>query len=202
MKRIPPALALTATLVLTSIVGGPTACGPEPSAGTGAGEDARAGPAAGRPAPPFALETLTGDSLTLADLAGTPVVLMNFWASWCLPCKAEVPDLMALHEEYSGDGFMVLGVTVNDLPRDARAFVEELGMNYPSVIGTPQMLEAYGLSPWLPTTLLLQDGRIVEEWVGPRTRRQLEYPIQVALGQAPPLEDVIGEEGGEGGEER
>lgn len=156
-----------------------------------------------RPAPDFAVETLDGgDSLHLADLDGFEVVLMNFWASWCAPCKAEIPDLMTLHEDYSDQGFTVLGVTVNDLPRDSREFAEMIGMTYPSVIGTPQMLEAYGLSPWLPTSLLVVDGEIVREWVGPRTREEFEYAVRVGLGQAPPLEDILqdppGAEGGRG----
>jgi thiol-disulfide isomerase/thioredoxin len=140
-----------------------------------------------RPAPEFELETLDGDTLTLSALGDRKAVLMNFWASWCLPCKVEMPELIALHEEYDDEGLAVLGVTVNDLPRDARSFVEEMGVPYPSVIGTPAMLESYGVSPWLPTTLLIQDGNVVREWVGPQTRNELEYSIRVALGLASPV---------------
>lgn len=143
-----------------------------------------------REAPPFALETLDGDTLRSSDLADREAILMNFWASWCLPCRAEVPDLIALHEDLEDEGFTVLGVTVNDLPRDSRAFVEETGMTYPSVIGTPAMLEEYRLSPWLPTTLLVVDGRVVREWVGPRTRREFEGAVRAALGMGPPLDRV------------
>ncbi|HUP01316.1 MAG TPA: TlpA disulfide reductase family protein [Gemmatimonadota bacterium] len=145
-----------------------------------------------RPAPAFALETLDGDSLTLASLAADHrAILINFWASWCEPCKAEIPDLMALHDAYGDRGFTVLGVTVNDLPRDSRQFARDMQMNYPLVIGTPAMLEEYRLSPWLPTTLLVVDEEVVEEWIGPRTRKEFEYPIRVALGLAPPVESVL-----------
>lgn len=144
-----------------------------------------------RAAPDFVLETLSGDTLTLADLDSSKAILMNLWASWCLPCKTEMPELIALHQEYERRGLAVLGVTVNDLPRDSRAFEEELEVPYPSVIGTPAMLEDYGLSPWLPTTLLIKDRQIVREWVGPQTRATLEYPIRVALGLAPPITDVL-----------
>ena len=144
-----------------------------------------------RVAPPFELETLDGDTLSLAALDSFPVILMNFWASWCGPCKIEIPDLMHLDETYGREGFMVLGVTVNDLPRDSREFAAEIGMSYPSVIGTPRMLEAYELSPWLPTSLLVKDGMVVEEWVGPRTRDEFEYPIKVALGLAPAAAEVM-----------
>jgi thiol-disulfide isomerase/thioredoxin len=144
-----------------------------------------------RDAPPFELETLSGETLTLAALDSVPLILMNFWASWCGPCKIEIPDLMALHEIYAAKGFMVLGVTVNDLPRDSREFADEIAMSYPSVIGTPKMLEAYELSPWLPTSLLIRDGKIVKEWVGPRSREEFEYPIKVALGLVPAAEDLM-----------
>jgi thiol-disulfide isomerase/thioredoxin len=144
-----------------------------------------------RPAPDFALETLDGDTLTMADFAQHEAVLMNFWASWCFPCRTEMPELIAVHEAYKDQGLGVLGVTVNDLPRESRAFVDEMGVPYPSVIGTPAMLEAYGLTPWLPITLLVQDGQIVREWVGPVTRADVEFPVRVAVGLAPPLESVI-----------
>ena len=149
-----------------------------------------------RQAPAFELETLDGDTLSLASLDSVPVILLNFWASWCGPCKIEIPDLMALDETYGPEGFMVLGVTVNDLPRDSREFAAEVGMSYPSVIGTPRMLEAYQLSPWLPTSLLVKDGTIVEEWVGPRSKEEFEYGIKVALGLAPAAADVMADDPG------
>ena len=96
---------------------------------------------------------------------------------------------------------MVLGVTVNDLPRDSRDFAAEIGMSYPSVIGTPRMLEAYELSPWLPTSLLVEDGKIVEEWIGPRSKEEFEYGIKVALGLAPAAEDLMADEPAEQAED-
>lgn len=176
-------------------------------AACGSGSEARTGeetgrsegppPSAARVAPGFALETLDGDSLRLTDLGDRKVVLMNFWASWCEPCKEEIPVLVALHEEYGEQGFTVLGATVDDLPRDSRAFAEEMDISYPSVITTPRMREDWALAPWLPTTLLIVDGRIVEQWIGPQTREVFEYPIRVGLGLAPPLEDVIGTAAGQ-----
>lgn len=180
--RHPKISATLATTLLAALLAG---CG-------GGDGEASAGGASLEPireAPPFALETLEGDSLRLADLEGNRVILMNFWASWCAPCRAEVPDLIELHEAYEEEPFTVLGVTVNDLPRDSRAFAEEMGMNYPNVIGTPAMLERYEVSPWLPTSLLVRNGEIVREWVGPRTRKQFEAAVRVALGKAASLEE-------------
>jgi thiol-disulfide isomerase/thioredoxin len=191
--------ALTGLLVVIAAI----SCGRESDARVEGGEGAEARTLEPiREAPPFELETLDGDTLTLAALDSVPVILMNFWASWCGPCKVEIPDLMVLHETYGAKGFMVLGVTVNDLPRDSRDFAAEISMTYPSVIGTPQMLEAYELSPWLPTSLLVQDGKVVKEWVGPRTREEFEYPVKVALGLAPAAADLMADEPDEGGDGR
>ena len=185
-----PAVVAAALVVFLA-----AACGRESDARTGgSGEGADYALEETREAPPFELETLDGDSLTLASLDSVPVILMNFWASWCGPCKIEIPDLMALDETYGPKGFMVLGVTVNDLPRDSRDFAAEVGMSYPSVIGTPRMLESYAISPWLPTSLLVKDGRIVEQWVGPRSKEEFEYGIKVALGLAPAAADLMADE--------
>ncbi len=143
-----------------------------------------------RAAAPFALATLDGDSLLSTDITQN-VMLINFWASWCAPCRAEIPELIEIWDEYHDRGLALVGVSVNDLPRDSREFAAEMEMPYPLAIGTPKMLEEYGLSPWLPTTLLVVDGQIVEEWVGPKIRSDLEYPIRVALGLAPPIADVL-----------
>ncbi|HET6360959.1 MAG TPA: TlpA disulfide reductase family protein [Gemmatimonadota bacterium] len=182
-------------LVAPTVVVLAAACGRESDARTEDADGAADGYALEevREAPAFELETLDGDTLSLASL-DSPVILMNFWASWCGPCKIEIPDLMALDETYGPKGFMVLGVTVNDLPRDSRDLAAEVGMSYPSVIGTPRMLEAYGISPWLPTSLLVKDGTIVEEWVGPRPKEEFEYGIKVALGLAPAAADLMADE--------
>ncbi|HET9581839.1 MAG TPA: redoxin domain-containing protein [Gemmatimonadota bacterium] len=185
------AMRWTIVPALSLAVLGVAACGSGSEARTE--EEAASSPASagGRVAPGFALETLTGDSLSLDDLADRKVVLVNFWASWCEPCKEEIPVLIELHEEYGDEGFMVLGATVDDLPRDSRDFVEEMGIPYPSVITTPRMREEWRLAPWLPTTYLLVEGRIADEWVGPQTREEFEFPIRVGLGLSPAIEDVI-----------
>ena len=187
-------LALAAAIAL-----GPAGCGRDSDAHVdgASGRAAAAYLEAIREAPPFELETLAGDTLSLADLDSVALILMNFWASWCGPCKVEIPDLMTLHEDYRARGFMVLGVTVNDLPRDSREFAAEVRMSYPSVIGTPQMLEAYELSPWLPTSLLVQDRNVVKEWVGPRSREEFEYAVKVALGLAPAPSELLKDPEGE-----
>jgi thiol-disulfide isomerase/thioredoxin len=134
-----------------------------------------------RTAPPFELPKLVGpDSLSLEDLRGQ-YVLMNFWASWCGPCREEVPALLRIHRRFAGTGLTVLGVTVSDRPEDSRGFAHEYGIEYISVIGNDRMAEDYRLSPWIPTTLLVgPDGRILKEWVGPQTEATFLDGIRAA----------------------
>ncbi|MXX49554.1 MAG: TlpA family protein disulfide reductase [Chloroflexi bacterium] len=89
----------------------------------------RGRPASG-PAPDFELRLFTGESIRLSDLRGQ-VVLLNFWASWCPPCRAEAPDLQALHEDFASSGLRVIGVNMlESSPAKAKAFIDELGIGY------------------------------------------------------------------------
>ena len=119
-------------------------------------------------APSYAAVTLEGDSITLASLRGAPV-LLNVWATWCAPCRQEIPELQAVHEEYGPRGLRVIGVTVDSrsaLP-DVHAFVEELGMTYdvwwdPGQ-GAINAFEAVGV----PLTVLIgSEGRILWRHLG------------------------------------
>jgi len=89
----------------------------------------------GQPAPDFTLRTLDGSEATLSDYLGRPV-LINFWASWCPPCRLEMPDLVRAYETHKAKGFVVLAVdlTFQDTLEDARAFVEEFNMTFPVLL--------------------------------------------------------------------
>lgn len=143
-----------------------------------------------RDAPAFKLPKLVGkDSLSLADLSGQ-YVLMNFWASWCGPCREEIPALMRIHRRFAGTGLTVVGVTVGDRPEDSRGFAHEYGIDYLNVIGSDEMIERYALSPWIPTTLLIGPrGRILKEWSGPQTEAAFLEGIR---SEAPELRPATG----------
>ncbi len=117
--------------------------------------------------PTFSLASLTGSStVTSASLEGKPVVI-NFWASWCEPCRREAPLLDRLHEEFEGRGLVVLGVDVQDVPIAAREFVEEYDLGYPIVEDLDQVLfgelkEADGLPQ---TYFVTAQGEIVSSGV-------------------------------------
>ena len=87
------------------------------------------------PAPDFELELLGGGTVSSEDLAGRPVVL-NFWASWCIPCREEMPAFERMWKRYEGDGLMIIGVNVQDSSEGAREFVNEVGVTYPIALDT------------------------------------------------------------------
>jgi len=105
--------------------------------------------------PDFVLQDLTGQAVRLSDYAGK-AVLLNFWATWCPPCKAELPDLVALQNEFGGERFTVLGVSLDQTGVNAvRDFVRERGVNYPILMGNEDVVVKYGNFRGIPTTFLL-----------------------------------------------
>jgi cytochrome c biogenesis protein CcmG/thiol:disulfide interchange protein DsbE len=134
-------------------------------------------------APDFELEQLSGEGgLTLSSLRGQ-VVVLNFWASWCSPCKEEAPVLQSGWERYRDEGVVFLGVDANDLSGDAREFIEEYGITYPNVHdGEGATLGRFGI-PALPETMFIdRDGRVAAYVAGPVDAESLEQSIDAALG--------------------
>lgn len=126
-------------------------------------------------APDFALENLDGDVIKLSDYKGK-VVFLNFWATWCPPCRAEIPYFIELVEQYGEDGFVVLGVDLD--PRDfskVPAFVDQQGINYPVLYDTKRVSGMYGGIQSIPTTFVInRDGKVVEQIVGSRPKNVFE----------------------------
>ena len=118
------------------------------------------GPALGS-TPAFAVETLDGTTLDASDLRGR-VAVVNFWATWCLPCRVEVPALQALHEDLAGEGLVVLGLSTDAGGRGAvDAFLEERGVTYPVAMADGAVRRAFGGVTALPTTFIVdRDGVI------------------------------------------
>lgn len=123
-----------------------------------------------KPAPDFTLPTHDGKQLKLSDLKGK-VVLLDFWATWCPPCRKGIPDLIALKEQYKAKGFEVVGVSIDEFTRDTKAevvpFIKEYGINYPVVYGTMDLARAYDGVSSIPTSFLInQKGEISKMHVG------------------------------------
>ena len=120
------------------------------------------------PAPAFSLTTLdTGHTITLASLMGAPVVV-NFWSTWCQPCKIEHPYLLDAARQYKGQGVVFLGVLYGDDPSAARRFSEENGAAFPTMLDDEgRMATDYGVTGVPETFVIDGNGQIVERVVGP-----------------------------------
>jgi thiol-disulfide isomerase/thioredoxin len=134
------------------------------------------------PAPDFKLAGLDGKAVTLAGSKGK-VILLNFWATWCGPCRAEVPDLVELQNKYK-DRLQILGLVVDDDDRDAiKKFVEKFSINYPVAVATNDIRLQYGGIPALPTSFVLDsEGRVVQKHEGLRDPVLYETEIRSLLG--------------------
>ena len=138
------------------------------------------------PAPDFTLESLDGRSVTLSSLRGK-AVLLNFWATWCGPCKIETPWLVELQNQYGPQGLQIIGVEAGDDGKDDVArFAKDMGMNYPILLGKESVDDAYGGMPALPESFFIgRDGKIVDKIMGLRGREDIEESIKKALNTQP-----------------
>ena len=134
------------------------------------------------PAPDFTLQSLDGKSMRLSDLRGK-AVLLNFWATWCSPCKIEMPWFIELQKQYGSQGLQIVGVAMDDSSKEEIAkFASDMGVNYPVLLGKEAVGEAYGGVPALPETFFIgRDGRIVDKIIGLKGKAEIEDSIKKAL---------------------
>jgi cytochrome c biogenesis protein CcmG/thiol:disulfide interchange protein DsbE len=135
----------------------------------------------GAAAPDFVLPGLDGTSVALADFAGKPTVV-NFWASWCHPCRKEFPLLEAALAKHAPDGLEVVGVTYRDIPSDSRAFVADQGADWAFARDPDgKLATAYGVRAVPQTFFVGADGTIVSRVFGITSAKDLEAEIQKIL---------------------
>jgi cytochrome c biogenesis protein CcmG/thiol:disulfide interchange protein DsbE len=143
----------------------------------------------------FTMKDMSGQSVKLADYKGK-VILLDFWATWCGPCKFEIPGFVQLQEKYGRDGLQVIGISVDDTVEKLRPYVNEYKMNYPVLqgLGHDDVQEAYGPMWGIPTSIVIsRDGKICAKHTGlpptesgdgsleDRVRDQFEHQIKALL---------------------
>jgi thiol-disulfide isomerase/thioredoxin len=134
-----------------------------------------------QPMPAFLVNDITGHPVSTAAWKGK-VVLLNFWATWCPPCRAEVPLLVDLAARYK-DRVQVVGVSLDDGPEEVKEFVKDQGINYPVVMASREILAEYGGVPALPTLFVVNpDGKVVQKHEGLYSRELYETEIRLLLG--------------------
>jgi peroxiredoxin len=138
----------------------------------------------GQDAPAFTLLDVNGKKVSLADYKGRPVVI-NFWATYCGPCKLEMPWFQEMLTKYQADGLVVLGLDQDDgMARDKIAEASrKLGVSYPILLPDERAVKAYQLGDYLPETFYIsKDGKVVEQTFGVTSKDQLEADVRKAIG--------------------
>jgi len=167
------AVALLTVPLVWSARGGRTEPSPPPAASTCKAESAAKFA--------FTVKDMNGAAVKLADYKGK-VVLMNFWGTWCGPCRLEIPGFIELQQAYRDKGVVILGIAVEDTPEAVRAYAAEAKINYPLVMNQDDVEEAYGPIFGLPMTYFIaRDGSICKKHLGPISAEDAEKEIKSLL---------------------
>lgn len=150
-------------------------------------------PLIGKPAPDFTLEDLNGKKVSLSSYKGK-AVMINFWATWCGPCKIETPWLVELRNQYAAQGFEILGISTDDIDRGDQAkfaedkqeiarFVQRMKMPYPILIEGDKLSHPYGGLDAMPTSFFVnREGIVIAAQMGITSKDEMEGQIKKALG--------------------
>ena len=182
MKRDPFIVLIVAMVVTIMLVFGlqmARKSKPDPSEAANKGMQ-------GKAAPDFELKALDGKTIHLSDYRGK-AVLLNFWATWCQPCKIEMPWFAELQKQYGPEGLQVVGIAVDEdaSTDDLAKFAGNLGVNYPILVGKESVEDLFGGVQFLPATLYInREGKIVDKVFGLKGRGEIEDSIKKALGSA------------------
>jgi peroxiredoxin len=147
------------------------------------GLDDVASPVAGRPAPDFTLQSVDGQTIKLADFRGK-VVILNFWATWCPPCRAEMPALEEVYQARRDEGLVVLAIDQNEAPDSVKSFQAELGLTFPLLLDPGYTVSDQYRINLLPSTFFIGRDGVIRDVVfgGPMNRALLESKIESLLG--------------------
>ena len=131
-------------------------------------------------APDFELQDLNGKTVRLKDFRGKAVAL-NFWATWCVPCKTEMPWLNEFQKQYGKEGFVVVGIAMDHSSGAVKNFIAKMEVSYPVVMGTQAVADQYQVKGYPLTFYIDRYGRITDQVPGLATRSYMENEIKLAL---------------------
>jgi len=186
-RRVLRDAAVRAAIIVAafSLAALPDGCTVKQSASS-AGRSAAGGGkgAIGTAAPEFALQDLDGKTVHIADFSGK-VVILDFWATWCPPCRKEIPDFVAMQSKYGDKGLTIVGLSVDaGGAHDVRTYAQDnkINFNYPVLIANEQTANAYGGVVGIPTTFVIdRKGKIVKRFVGYTPASEFEETIRPLL---------------------
>jgi peroxiredoxin len=139
------------------------------------------GTTVGEQAPDFELETLDGETVKLSDLQGK-AVLVNFWATWCKPCRDEMPAIQSVYDRYRNQGFEVVGVNIAETPVSVRGFVRQQELDFPIVLDRDRAVtRQYNIGPIPSSVFLDKNGEVVRKHDGQMVEGQIEGYVREAL---------------------
>ena len=134
-------------------------------------------------APDFTLTDIDGKKLSLSDYKGK-VVLLDFWATWCTPCREEIPAFVAMQQKLGPQGFQVIGISMDDDAAPVKKFFQQFQINYPVAVGDDKLAQSYGGVLGLPVNFVIdRDGRIVKKFLGATDVSVIEAEVTNRLAQ-------------------
>jgi len=135
-----------------------------------------------RPAPEFLLKDVSGAEMKLSDFKGK-VVIIDFWATWCPPCKEEIPHFISLYHEYRDKGLEVIGISMDRNPRKVLpGFIKDNGINYSILLGNENVYDLYGGIAAIPTTFIIdKEGNIRKKYIGYNEKEVFEKDVKELL---------------------